>query len=319
MSYISINPTSASALAYLTGSTSALSKTNGQIASGLAVKDAADNAAYWSIATTMKSSNLSLSSAEDAQAISAATADTAAVGIEAASNIMDQIQSKLIMAKSAGVDKTALNREITQLKDQLQTVTDASSFSGQNWLKTSASESPQVKSMVGSVTSNASGDVAINVIDFDTAKSNLVAEGNASDGLLTKSYSGITKSGAAYDYHLLDANSQTPVSASSKEISLSDSTTSDEIDGMLSALNSMQRGLTDAASNVGSTSSRISSNTDFLQTLQDVTAIGVSRLQDANMEEQSVRRAALSVQQQLQTTGLNIANATMANTLQLFR
>lgn len=319
MSYGSINPTSASALAYLTGSTRALSQTNGQIASGLAVKSASDNAAYWSIATTMKSSNLSLSSAEDAQAISAATADTAAVGIEAASNIMDQIQSKLIMAKSAGVDKNALNREITQLKDQLQTVTNSSSFSGQNWLKTDSSTSPQVKSLVGSVTSNANGDVAINVIDFDTAKSNLVAGGDASDGLLTKSYSGITKSGAAYDYHLLDVNSQTPVSASSKEIGLSDSTTSDEIDGMISALNSMQRGLTDAASNVGSISSRVSSNADFLQTLQDVTAIGVGRLQDADMEEQSVRRAALSAQAQLQTIGLNIANASMANTLQLFR
>jgi flagellin len=81
--------------------------------------------------------------------------------------------------------------------------------------------------------------VSVNVIDFDTAKSTLISGQDAQDGLLTQSYSGTTKSGVAYEYHLLDANSAVPVAATSHEISVSDATTSAEFDGMISAMNSM--------------------------------------------------------------------------------
>lgn len=314
----SINSTAASALSLLGGSSRALTETTTRVASGKDVQEAADNAAYWSIATTMKSSNLSLSSAEDAQAFSAAIADTAAVGMQAATDIMAEIQSKLILAKSPGVDKSVVNSEISQLKQQLGTIAESSSFNGQNWLQTEASQAPKVQSMVGSVTSNSEGDVAINVIDFDTAKSNLVAKGDAADGLLTRSYAGISKSGSAYDYYLLDVGSAVPNGGSAQQIGLSDTTTNDEIDGMISAVNSMMKGMTNAGSDVGSISSRIASNTNFLKDLQDVTDMGIGRLVDADMEEQSVRLASLAAQKQLQTIGLNIANASMANSLKLF-
>lgn len=314
----SVNSTAASALSLLGGTTRALSESTTRVASGREVQSASDNAAYWSIATTMKSTNLSLSSAEDAQAFSAAIADTAAVGMAHASEIMSEIQSKLILAKTPGVDKDALNSEITQLKEQLGTVVDSSSFNGQNWLKTSASESPKMESMVGSVTSNARGDVSVNVINFDRSQSNLVAEGDASDGLLTRSYSGITKSGSAYDYYLLDAGSTTPAGGSAREIGLSSTTTDDEIDGMISAMNSMMKGMTDGGATIGATSSRIDTNADFLANLQDVTQIGIGTMVDANLEEESARLASLSVQQQLQTIGLNITNTSMAASLKIF-
>ncbi|MCY1668202.1 flagellin N-terminal helical domain-containing protein [Rhizobium sp. SL86] len=314
----SVNSTAASALSLLGGTTRALSESTTRVASGREVQSASDNAAYWSIATTMKSTNLSLSSAEDAQAFSAAIADTAAVGMAHASEIMSEIQSKLILAKTPGVDKDVLNSEITQLKEQLGTVVDSSSFNGQNWLKTSASESPKMESMVGSVTSNARGDVSVNVINFDRSQSNLVAEGDASDGLLTRSYSGITKSGSAYDYYLLDAGSTTPAGGSAREIGLSSTTTDDEIDGMISAMNSMMKGMTDGGATIGATSSRIDTNADFLANLQDVTQIGIGTMVDANLEEESARLASLSVQQQLQTIGLNITNTSMAASLKIF-
>ena len=87
---------------------------------------------------------------------------------------------------------------------------------------------------------------------------------------------------------------------------------------MISAVNSMMKGMTNAGSDVGSISSRIASNTNFLKDLQDVTDMGIGRLVDADMEEQSVRLASLAAQKQLQTIGLNIANASMANSLKLF-
>ncbi|MBW8322818.1 MAG: hypothetical protein K0M49_09615 [Arenimonas sp.] len=318
MTSVSFNSTAASALSLLTGSSRALEATQTRVASGKRVDEASDNTAYWSIATTMSADSMSLSSAEDATGLSAAITDTAALGMEAATSIVAEIQSKLILAQSVGTNRSAVNAEITQLKAQLGTIAQSSSFNGQNWLNLEAGQQPKVQSMVASVSSNGDGDVSVNVIDFDTAKSTLISGEEAQDGLLTQSYSGTTKSGVAYDYHLLDANSAVPVAATSKEISVSDTTTRDEFDGMISAMNTMMTNMIDASANLGATRSRIASSTEFVQDLQDITEIGIGRLVDADMEEESARLSAQKVQQQLQTIGLNMANNSMGATLRLF-
>jgi flagellin len=318
MTSVSFNSTAASALSLLTGSSRALEATQTRVASGKRVEEASDNAAYWSIATTMSADSMSLSSAEDATGLSAAITDTAAIGMEAATSIVAEIQSKLILAQAVGTNRSAVNAEITQLKAQLGTIAQSSSFNGQNWLNLDAGQQPKVQSMVASVTSNGDGDVSVNVIDFDTAKSTLVSGQDAQDGLLTQSYSGTTKSGVVYDYHLLDANSAVPVAATSKEIAVSDTTTSDEFDGMISAMNAMMTNMIDASANLGATRNRIASSTEFLQDLQDITEIGIGRLVDADMEEEAAKLSAQKVQQQLQTIGLNIANNSMSASLKLF-
>lgn len=318
MQFSPVNTSAASALALLDGTTRALSETTVRAASGRAVETAADNAAYWSIATTMTSSNLSLSSAEDAQAHSAAIADSAALGMQAAGQIVSQIQSKLILAKTPGTDRDVLNSEMSQLKAQLGEVIGASSFSGQNWLKTGASERPRMESMVGSLSTGPQGEVSINVINFDRGKANLVAEGDAADGLLTRAYSGITRSGAAYDYYLLDQGSATPAGGGARQIALSQTSTDDEIDGMIQAVNGMLKGMTAAGAEIGATATRIDTTAGFLETLQDTTEAGIGSLTDADLGEDAARRAALSVQQQLQMVGLNMANASMGNSLTLF-
>lgn len=318
MTSVSFNSTSASALALLTGSSRALEATQTRVASGKRVDEASDNAAYWSIATTMSADNMSLSSAEDATGLAAAVTDTAALGMETATSIVAEIQSRLVLAQAVGTNRSAVNAEITQLKEQLGTLAQSSAFNGQNWLNLDVGQQPKIQSMVASVTSNGNGDVSVNVIDFDTAKSTLISGQNAQDGLLTQSYSGTTKSGVVYDYHLLNANSAVPVAATSKEISISGTTTSDEFAGMISAMNSMMTSMIDASANLGATRSRIASNTEFLQDLQDITEIGIGRLVDADMEEDSARLSAQKVQQQLQTIGLNIANSSMGASLKLF-
>jgi len=318
MTSVSFNSTSASALSLLTGSSRTLEATQTRVASGKRVDEASDNAAYWSIATTMSADNMSLSSAEDATGLAAAVTDTAALGMEMATSIVAEIQSRLVLAQAVGTNRSAVNAEITQLKEQLGTLAQSSAFNGQNWLNLDVGQQPKIQSMVASVTSNGNGDVSVNVIDFDTAKSTLISGQNAQDGLLTQSYSGTTKSGVVYDYHLLDANSAVPVAATSKEISISGTTTSDEFAGMISAMNSMMTSMIDASANLGATRSRIASNTEFLQDLQDITEIGIGRLVDADMEEDSARLSAQKVQQLLQTIGLNIANSSMGASLKLF-
>jgi flagellin len=55
MSSINTNVAAMTALLTLTQTNNALTDTQNRIATGLRVSDASDNAAYWSIATTMRS------------------------------------------------------------------------------------------------------------------------------------------------------------------------------------------------------------------------------------------------------------------------
>lgn len=319
MTVTAINSTAASALALLTGTTKALQANQSQVASGLRVKEAADNSAYWSIATTMKSHNLALSSAEDATGLAAAVADTAALGVEAAAGIVSEIQSRLVLAQSLGSGRGAVDQEITALKEQLSTIASSSSFNGQNWLQLGAGQQPKVETMVASVTNNANGEIAVNVIDFDTANSVLASAEDASDGILTRAYTGITSSGNSYEYFLLDAGSATPASATAQQISVSDATTYDEFEGMISSVNSMFAKLADAGSQIGATRTRIASSSELLRDMQDTTQIGIGRLVDADMGQQATMMKALQAQQALQTQSLNIANSSARSVLQLFR
>ncbi len=50
------------------------------------------------------------------------TVSTASTGINSAIDIVTEIRSKLVTAYEGSVDKTKLNDEITELKDQLRSV-----------------------------------------------------------------------------------------------------------------------------------------------------------------------------------------------------
>jgi flagellin len=65
MSSVNTNTSAMTALQTLRNISSSLDKSQQQVSSGLRVGKAADNAAYWSIATTMKSDNKALSAVSD--------------------------------------------------------------------------------------------------------------------------------------------------------------------------------------------------------------------------------------------------------------
>jgi flagellin len=105
-----------------------------EVATGLRVKEAKDNSAYWSIATMMKSDTRALSAARDGLDFGAASADTATVGMKMAIDIVDEIKKKLLNAMERGVSHKKVNDELTELKQELRTLAESSSFNGVNWL-----------------------------------------------------------------------------------------------------------------------------------------------------------------------------------------
>ena len=73
--------------------------TQSRISTGFRVAGATDNAAYWSIATTMRSDKSSLSIVQDALGLGAAKVDTAYTGMNKAIDTSTEIKAKLVAAR----------------------------------------------------------------------------------------------------------------------------------------------------------------------------------------------------------------------------
>jgi flagellin len=157
--------------------------TQGQVSSGLRVEQAADNAAYWSIGTTMRSDNKALGAVTDAINLGSAKVDVAYAAMEASVNLLDEIKSKLVAASEPGVDRAKVQKEIDQLQDQLQSVVDSASFNGQNWLSADGTSADVLSTtIVSGFTRNAQGGVELQTLDVDLSKTVLLNE--AGGGLL---------------------------------------------------------------------------------------------------------------------------------------
>ncbi|MDR6754815.1 flagellin [Mycoplana sp. BE70] len=194
MTSILTNVAAMAALSTLRGIASGMEETQARVSSGLRVGEASDNAAYWSIATTMRSDNMALSAVQDALGLGAAKVDTAYAGMESAIEVVKEIKAKLVAATEDGVDKSKIQEEIDQLKDQLTSIASAASFSGENWLQANANGSV-TKSVVASFVRDDKGHVSVKKVDynlnggnvlFDTAGNNL--------GILDKTYNVSQKS-----------------------------------------------------------------------------------------------------------------------------
>jgi flagellin len=320
MTSMMTNAAAMAALQTLRDINSKMETTQQRISSGYRVETASDNAAYWSIATTMRSDNKALSTVQDALGLGAAKTDTAYMGLDASIDVVTEIKSKLVAAREPGVDKNKINEELKELKNQLRSIAESASFSGENWLFNDTGVPPTTVEMVGSFNRASDGTVAVETLEFDTATSTLIDMSNADDGILTQGVAVSQPNGTGTTtatYYLLDTGSAT--AAGGLEIELAITTSDDVIDGMISAVDTMLGNLTDSAATLGSINMRIDMQDDFVATLMDVIDKGIGRLVDADMNEESTKLKALQTQQQLGIQSLSIANSNAENILQLFK
>ncbi len=320
MTSIMTNTAAMAALQTLRSIDSNMQETQARVSSGYRVATAADNAAYWSIATTMRSDNSALSTVQDALGLGAAKTDTAYTGLESAVEVVTEIKSKLVAAREPGVDKSKINKELSELKNQLAAIAESASFSGENWLFNESTAAPGTKEIVASFNRASDGAVSVTTLAFDTSESVLIDTKDANNGVLTKGFQVTQPSGSTTTiatYFLIDASATT--GATGSEIVLTTSMSDDELDGMISAVDAMLQRLTDSASTLGAITSRIEMQDEFVSTLMDVIDKGVGRLVDADMNEESTRLKALQTQQQLGIQALSIANTNAENILTLFK
>ena len=275
--------------------------TQARVSSGFRIENASDNAAYWSIATTMRSDNKALSAVEDG-----------------AIEIVDEIKAKLVAAREPGVDKGKINKELTELKNQIRSIAESSSFNGENWLIASAGQATTyalAKTVVGSFNRAADGTVSISTLNYDpnpasTGSRYLIDDLNGGDeGILTSDGYALAI-GASQLWALVLSTSP---GVHQNEISLSSTTTNAELDEMI-----VMSDMIDAAAELGALNSRIGIQSDFIADLRDTIERGIGRLVDADMNDESTRLKALETQLQLGIQALSLANSSTQSILQLF-
>ena len=281
------------------------------IATGLRVGSAQENAAYWSIATTMRSDNSALSTVQDALGLGSATVDVAYNTTETAIKIVSEIKKKLVAAREPGVDKAKIQSEVTELQNTLQSVADASVFSGENWLSVNSGVTGYnaSKQIVASFTRSA-GVISIGTITVNIATIKLYDADTAGVGILdgSRASSGALSSTGTF---ALSTMSIAALTDSAADVT----TLNSYIAGADAAIATM----TTAASTLGAVKSRIDIQKDFIAALTDAIERGIAQLVDADMNEESTRLQALQVQAQLGIQALSIANQSSQNILALFQ
>ncbi|MFD1695820.1 flagellin [Roseibium aestuarii] len=302
MSSLMTNASAMTALQTLNATNKNMAEVQNRISTGYRVSTASDNAAYWSIATTMRSDNLALSAVEDALGLGAATVDVMYTAMESTVDVVDEIKAKLVAARQPGVDRAKIQSDITELQGQLQTVADSSVFNGENWLSVDSSDAAYnaTKTIVGSFT-RSGGSISIDTIAVDITATELFDAADQS-GILDKT--------------LTNGNTVDTIDISALTDSAADLTS---LEGMIADVDEALGDITDAATLLGSVKKRVDLQKDFVTALTDAIDRGVGQLVDADMNQESTRLQALQVQQQLGIQALSIANSNSQNILSLFR
>jgi flagellin len=282
-----------------------LGKVQSRISTGYRIAEAKDNAAYWAIATTMRSDHKALSTVQDALGLGSAKIDITYTALNSAIKVVDEIKSRIVAAREPGVDKTKIQDEIVSLQGQLGAIASSASFSGENWLAVDSASAnyAQVKSIVASFNRTATG-VQIETIDIDTATLELF---DAAD-----------QSGIADSVFTTTGAGAVTVSLTTLDVSAAALDETD-LDDMISAVDNRLAQLTASASDAGAIKKRISMQTDFVRVLLDTIDVGIGTLVDADISKESTRLQALQTQQQLGIQALSIANSSAQNILALFR
>ncbi len=168
MTSLLTNTSAMTALQTLTQTNKNLAQSQNRIATGQRVSTASDNAAYWSIATTMRSDNKALGAVQDALGLGAATIDTMYTGLNGTVEVVSEIKAKLTAARTPGVDRDKIQSEIAELQKQLKNTGDSAVFNGENWISVdSASASYNSTKSVVSSFSRAGGVVQIDTVLVD--------------------------------------------------------------------------------------------------------------------------------------------------------
>lgn len=285
MSSILTNNGAMVALQTLRGINANLAKTQNAISTGKMINSASDNAAVWSISKTMDSDVNALKAIQSNLSMGTSAVTNGRIAAEAVGDLLDQIKTKVLSAKDGTLDRATLQKDVDDLKAQIERAVSASQFNGINLVD-------------GSYTDDA-GATTFHV-------------------LASMDRSGTTITPATIDVDLTDTD-LTLAGAIMADVDAIDLTTSADLDADLQTVEDALTGATAAAFTFGSAGKRLEIQSTFISKLADSVKSAIGALVDTDMEEASARLQALQTQQQLGIQSLSIANQAPTSILALFR
>ncbi|TAL78660.1 MAG: flagellin [Beijerinckiaceae bacterium] len=295
------------ALLSLNNTQQSLAKFENQVSTGLKIGSAADNASYWSIATSMTSQVGALGAVSNALSESGSMLATMSAALQSTVSIMDNIKNDLITAGADTGDASALQKVQTDIQTQQQALISMGTsaiFNNQNLLAAATGTSVN---MVASYDATN----GLSYITLNTSNTALFGTGVSAGSTANLE---VTSGG------ILDTKGANFTGASVLSLDVTASgLTSGDISNMLKDVETALSSIESAASTIGATQTNITEQQNFVSALSDSLTSGVGSLVDADMNQASTRISALQVQQQLGVQALSIANSNTQLILRLFQ
>lgn len=280
MSSILTNSSAMVALATLNNVNRGLNETQTRVSTGLAIRSGKDNAAYFAIAETMGGDSGMLKAVNEGMTATKNSVATARLGAETVADLAQQMVERIAFSQSDGINKADVQTELVALADRMQAAITQSSFNGDDLVSSSKFATDPTRTIVSGVTR--AGGFAVTTITFDAVDL----------GAIHTAMAGI------------DVNDGSDAATMAAKLTTAQ--------GQLAAAIT-------AETSLGVTEKTLEGQQSFLGSLTDTLDDGVSKMVDANMEEEAARLQAYQVQQQLATQALSIANQTPQNIMSLFR
>lgn len=174
MSSLLTNTAAMTALTTLKLTNQDLEASSNRVSTGMKVATAADNAAYWSIATTIRADNGSLGAVKDAIGLGLATVNSAINGLEQVRTTFLDLKNKLTSALSPSVDRNKIQSEINARQTDLRTSATSATLNGESWLATDsgAGNYSAARKIVASF-SRVQGQIAVGTVTVDIDETKL--------------------------------------------------------------------------------------------------------------------------------------------------
>ncbi|WP_297297340.1 flagellin [uncultured Methylovirgula sp.] len=293
-----VNSSAMTALLALNQTQQSLNTYENQVSTGLAISGAKDNAAYWSIATSMSSQVDSLNAVSSALSESAALLSTMNTALQQTVTVVNNIKTDLQTASNLvnEGDTADLAKTQSDINSQIQSLLSLGQSTNVNGVNFLMASSGATVNLLASYNPT-SGAQFITIDTGSTTALFNTASTAATTGILGSS-------GAASGLSVLNFN-VTGASAGA-------------IANMLTDIGSVLNSVTSAGSVVGAAQNNVTEQQNFISNLTDSLTSAVGSLVDADMNQASTKISALQVQQQLGVQALSIANSNTQLILKLF-
>lgn len=334
MTSILTNNSAMNALSTLRNINNNLNTTQDRISTGLKVSSGKDNAAYFSISSTMKGDSGMYKAIDEGLTLTKNSVSTGRLGAETIADLAREFVERLAFAQADGVDRSKVQEELVALTERMDTIVKQSTFNGVSMVDGYIERDSVTAAVADDYT--ATNPSAPGYVAADDPNKLTIATGvsRTTDGAIDVTKVSLTKVDLGSmvtalkaidvtDLFLKNAAGEYTDAAGD---ALTDQTATadyvfdpDAISGLLITAEAELALAVDAATSLGIAEKSIETQQSFLGELSKRLDSGIGSMIDADMESEAARLQALQVQQQLATQALSIANQGPQNILSLFR